>query len=120
MAVIMQNAARGIGFNLQVRRVPADGFWSNFWLKAPFTYGNINPRPNPDILFSLFFQSSGAVERKPLEEREVRPAAAGRAGRDGFRQAEGDLRPDAAAGARSRRASAFRCSSAASTHTPPR
>jgi len=58
MAVILQNAAQGIGFNLQVRRVPADGFWSNFWLKAPFTYGNINPRPNPDILFSLFFQSS--------------------------------------------------------------
>ncbi len=58
MAVILQNAAREIGFNLQVRRVPADGFWSNFWLKAPFTYGNINPRPNPDILFSLFFQSS--------------------------------------------------------------
>jgi peptide/nickel transport system substrate-binding protein len=58
MAVILQNAAQGIGFNLQVRRVPADGFWSNFWLKAPFTYGNINPRPNPDTLFSLFFQSS--------------------------------------------------------------
>lgn len=58
MAVVLQNAAQGIGFNLQVRRVPADGFWSNFWLKAPFTYGNINPRPNPDILFSLFFQSS--------------------------------------------------------------
>jgi peptide/nickel transport system substrate-binding protein len=58
MAVILQNAAQGIGFNLQVRRVPSDGFWSNFWLKAPFTYGNINPRPNPDILFSLFFQSS--------------------------------------------------------------
>lgn len=58
MAVILQNGASGIGFNVQVRRVPSDGFWSNFWLKAPFAYGNINPRPNPDILFSLFFQSN--------------------------------------------------------------
>ena len=58
MAVILQNSAREIGFNLQIRRVPSDGYWSNFWLKAPFAYGNINPRPNPDILFSLFFQSS--------------------------------------------------------------
>jgi peptide/nickel transport system substrate-binding protein len=58
MAVILQNAARGIGFDLRLRRVPADGYWSNFWLKAPFAYGNVNPRPNPDILFSLFFQSS--------------------------------------------------------------
>lgn len=58
MAVILQNSARQIGFDLQLQRVPGDGYWSNFWLKAPFGYGNINPRPNPDILFSLFFQSS--------------------------------------------------------------
>lgn len=58
MAVILQNAAREVGFDLRLRRVPADGYWSNFWLKAPFAYGNINPRPNPDILFSLFFQSA--------------------------------------------------------------
>jgi peptide/nickel transport system substrate-binding protein len=58
MAVIMQNAARGIGFDLQLQRVPADGFWSNYWLKAPFTYGNINPRPSANILLTLFFQST--------------------------------------------------------------
>ena len=58
MAVIMQNAAQGIGFNLELQRVPADGFWSNYWLKAPFTYGNINPRPSANILLTLFFQST--------------------------------------------------------------
>jgi peptide/nickel transport system substrate-binding protein len=58
MAVILQNAARGIGFNIAIRRVPTDGYWSNYWLKAPFTYGNVNPRPTANILLTLFFQST--------------------------------------------------------------
>ncbi len=58
MAVILQNAAQGIGFNLELQRVPADGFWSNYWLKSPFTYGNVNPRPSANILLTLFFQST--------------------------------------------------------------
>ena len=58
MAVILQNTARSIGFNIDLRRVPANGFWSNYWLKAPFVYGNINPRPTANILLTLFFRSS--------------------------------------------------------------
>jgi peptide/nickel transport system substrate-binding protein len=41
--------------NLDVNRVPADGYWSNYWLKAPVHFGNINPRPTPDIIFSLLY-----------------------------------------------------------------
>ena len=37
--------------------MPNDGYWSNYWLKAPVHFGNINPRPTADILFSLFFKS---------------------------------------------------------------
>jgi peptide/nickel transport system substrate-binding protein len=40
-----------------VQRVPSDGYWSNYWLKAPVHFGNINPRPTPDILFSLLYHS---------------------------------------------------------------
>ncbi len=40
-----------------VQRVPSDGYWSNYWLKAPVHFGNINPRPTPDILFSLLYKS---------------------------------------------------------------
>lgn len=58
MAVILQDTARKIGFNIDIRRVPADGFWSNFWLKAPFVYGNVNPRPSANTLLTLFFESS--------------------------------------------------------------
>jgi peptide/nickel transport system substrate-binding protein len=58
MAVILQDTARQIGFNIDIRRVPSDGFWSNFWLKAPFVYGNVNPRPSANTLLTLFFESS--------------------------------------------------------------
>lgn len=57
IATIMQQSGSEIGMNLKVDRVPADGYWSNYWLKAPIHFGHINPRPTPDILFSLLYGS---------------------------------------------------------------
>jgi peptide/nickel transport system substrate-binding protein len=57
MAVIIQAAAAEIGMKLDVQRVPSDGYWDKYWLKAPIHFGNINPRPTPDILFSLLYAS---------------------------------------------------------------
>jgi peptide/nickel transport system substrate-binding protein len=56
-AVLIQQAAQRIGMNIDVRRMPADGYWSNVWMKFPLTMGNINPRPSADVLFTLFFKS---------------------------------------------------------------
>ncbi|TIP38104.1 MAG: ABC transporter substrate-binding protein, partial [Mesorhizobium sp.] len=58
MAVIIQAAGSDIGMKLDVQRVPSDGYWDNYWLKAPIHFGNINPRPTPDILFSLLYASN--------------------------------------------------------------
>ena len=57
MATIVQQAGTQIGMKFKVDRVPSDGYWSNYWLKAPVHFGNINPRPTPDILFSLLYSS---------------------------------------------------------------
>ena len=57
MAVLMQQSAQKIGLNLSVNRVPADGYWSNHWMKHPLTFGNINPRTSADQLFTQFFKS---------------------------------------------------------------
>ncbi|ANM14794.1 dipeptide ABC transporter substrate-binding protein (plasmid) [Rhizobium sp. N324] len=57
MAMIIQAAGAEIGMKLDVQRVPSDGYWDNYWLKAPIHFGNINPRPTPDILFSLLYSS---------------------------------------------------------------
>ncbi len=57
MAMIVQAAGADIGLNLDVQRVPSDGYWDKYWLKAPIHFGNINPRPTPDIYFSLLYSS---------------------------------------------------------------
>ena len=57
MAMVIQQAGDQIGMKFDVQRKPSDGYWSNYWLKAPIHFGNINPRPTPDILFSLLYAS---------------------------------------------------------------
>ncbi|MFL9925407.1 ABC transporter substrate-binding protein [Herbaspirillum lusitanum] len=57
MAMLMQQSAQKIGLTLDVKRLPADGYWSNQWMKVPLGFGNINPRPSADILFTQFFKS---------------------------------------------------------------
>lgn len=58
MAMLMQQSAIKAGLNLTVRRVSADGYWSNHWMKSPMGFGNINPRASADMLFTQFFQST--------------------------------------------------------------
>jgi len=58
VAVLLQQSAKEAGLKLNVNRLPSDGYWSNHWAKHPLSFGNINPRPNADMLFSQFFQSS--------------------------------------------------------------
>ncbi|WP_421359660.1 ABC transporter substrate-binding protein [Agrobacterium rosae] len=58
MAMVVQAAGAQLGMKFDVQRVPSDGYWSNYWLKAPVHFGNINPRPTPDILFSLLYASN--------------------------------------------------------------
>ncbi|MAM57805.1 MAG: ABC transporter substrate-binding protein [Salinicola sp.] len=60
MAVLLQQSAAAAGLKLNINRVPADGYWSNHWMKHPLGFGNINPRPTANILLSQFFLSSAA------------------------------------------------------------
>ena len=57
LALVMQHAARQAGLSLDVRRMPADGYWAQHWMKHPVGFGNINPRPSVDVMLSLFFKS---------------------------------------------------------------
>ncbi|MBW4050046.1 MAG: ABC transporter substrate-binding protein [Proteobacteria bacterium] len=58
IATLLQESAMHAGLDLHVDRVPPDGYWSNCWMKHRLTFGNINPRPTVDMLFSLFFRSN--------------------------------------------------------------
>lgn len=60
MAELMQQTGAKIGVNLTVNRVPADGYWSNHWMKHPLGFGSVNPRSSADVLFTQFFKSDAA------------------------------------------------------------
>jgi peptide/nickel transport system substrate-binding protein len=61
MAQIMQLTAQKIGLNLDIKRMPPDGYWSNHWAKHPLTFGGVNPRPTVDLMFSLFYKSDAPM-----------------------------------------------------------
>jgi peptide/nickel transport system substrate-binding protein len=60
MASIVQEYGAKVGLNVAVNRVPADGYWSTHWMKHPLGFGNTNPRPTADLVFSLFYKSDAA------------------------------------------------------------
>jgi peptide/nickel transport system substrate-binding protein len=60
MVLLMQQSAHNIGLTLDVRRVPSDGYWSNYWMKSPVGFGNVNPRPTAGMIFTQFFKSDSA------------------------------------------------------------
>ena len=57
MALLMKEDAAKVGFNINVVREPADGYWANVWMKHPFVGSNWMPRPTADLRFSLVYVS---------------------------------------------------------------
>jgi peptide/nickel transport system substrate-binding protein len=60
IALILQQTAQKIGLDLDIKRMPADGYWSNHWLNSPVGFGNVNPRPSADTILTQFFKSDAA------------------------------------------------------------
>ena len=57
MTLALQQNANRIGMNLQLQRMPPDGYWSHHWGKSAVGWGNVNPRPNADAVLTEFFKS---------------------------------------------------------------
>ena len=55
MVLVLQREAAKIGLDLQVKRVPNDGYWGSVWLKTPMFVGDWNMRPTANIMLSLAF-----------------------------------------------------------------
>ncbi|MBV9703171.1 MAG: twin-arginine translocation signal domain-containing protein, partial [Methylobacteriaceae bacterium] len=56
-AVLFQAAAAKAGITLNVKREPADGYWDNVWLKAPFCASYWGGRPTADQMLSIAYKS---------------------------------------------------------------
>ncbi|MBM3598025.1 MAG: ABC transporter substrate-binding protein [Alphaproteobacteria bacterium] len=58
MAQLFQATALRAGINIDVNRVPNDGYWSNVWLKRPFVGTYWAGRTTADLLFSAAYASN--------------------------------------------------------------
>lgn len=52
--------ARDAGIDINVVRAPDDGYWSDVWLKKPFSAVYWNGRPTEDGAFSIAYAAGGA------------------------------------------------------------
>ena len=59
-AVLFQNSAKEAGIDVNVVREPNDGYWSDVWMKKPFTAVYWSGRPVEDQMFSTAYQSGAA------------------------------------------------------------
>lgn len=56
-AALLKDVAMRSGINIAVKKEPADGYWSNVWLKSDFMVAYFGTRPTPDMVFSIFYKS---------------------------------------------------------------
>jgi len=59
-AVLFQNSAKAAGIDINVNRVPNDGYWSDVWMKDPFTAVYWGGRPTEDQMFTTAYAAGAA------------------------------------------------------------
>jgi peptide/nickel transport system substrate-binding protein len=60
VAVLYSEHAKAAGIDIQVKREPNDGYWSDVWLKKPWCMVAWGARPTPDVMYSLAYKSGAA------------------------------------------------------------
>lgn len=60
MCVLYAEQAKKAGININVVREPSDGYYSDVWLKKPFTAVSWGARPTPDVMFTLAYKDDAA------------------------------------------------------------
>ena len=57
-AVLYQESAKKAGINIEVKREPSDGYWSNVWNAQPFCTSYWGGRPTQDQMYSTGYIST--------------------------------------------------------------
>ena len=57
ICLMLQRECSKIGFNLNVKKVPNDGYWGAVWLKTPMHVSSWNMRPSANIMMTLAYKS---------------------------------------------------------------
>ena len=59
-AQLMKESASAAGINIEVIREPEDGYWSNVWLKKPWSACYWSGRPTEDWIFTQIYAAEAA------------------------------------------------------------
>lgn len=59
-AAIFRASAAAAGIDVTVQREPADGYWDNVWMKAPFCMSFWGGRPTADQMLTIAYHSASA------------------------------------------------------------
>jgi len=57
-AILFKEHAAKAGIDLQVKRTPNDGYWSEVWLKAPFCGAYWSGKPTADLMLTNVYSST--------------------------------------------------------------
>ncbi|ARE83436.1 Twin-arginine translocation pathway signal [Roseovarius sp. TM1035] len=60
MCVLYAEQAKAAGIDIKVVREPSDGYYSDVWLKKPFSAVSWGARPTPDVMFTLAYKNDAA------------------------------------------------------------
>jgi peptide/nickel transport system substrate-binding protein len=60
-AQVYQASAKKAGIDLQINRVPNDGYWDKVWMKRPFTAASWSGRPTADITLTTEYASDASL-----------------------------------------------------------
>lgn len=61
LALMFQQSARKAGINVDVQRVPQDGYWNNVWRVKPFYLSYYGSRLTQDMIYSMEFSKHSAA-----------------------------------------------------------
>jgi len=67
-AQLYQASAKGAGININVVREPADGYWSNVWLKKPWCASYYSGRATEDWMFATAYESGAPWNESHWED----------------------------------------------------
>lgn len=57
MCLMLQRECSKVGFDLQIKKVPNDGYWGAIWMKKPMNVSSWNMRPSANIMMTLAYKS---------------------------------------------------------------
>lgn len=71
IGLLLQASAAKAGLQIDLKREPSDGYWSNIWIKRAFHAVIWNPRPTNSIMATLIWKSDAKWNDTQFKDRRL-------------------------------------------------